>query len=60
MPKEKFKWNFYIDESGQHRWNKKSASNGETVGASTEGYVNKQDCIDNAVINGYKGRITIN
>ena len=43
-------WEIYLS-SGQWRWSRK-ASNGRTVGASTEAYVNKSDCIANARRNG--------
>ena len=46
------KWEFYKDRSSEWRW-RRTASNGRIVGASTEGYKNKQDCIDNAIRNGY-------
>ncbi|MGL1957306.1 MAG: DUF1508 domain-containing protein [Colwellia sp.] len=46
------KWTLNKDKSGEWRWNRK-ASNGNTVGASTEGYVNKSDCIANMKRNGY-------
>lgn len=44
-------WEVYKDRAGEWRWRRK-ASNGQTVGASTEGYKNKQDCIANARRNG--------
>jgi uncharacterized protein YegP (UPF0339 family) len=43
-------WEIY--QSGtQWRW-RRTASNGRTVGASTESYVSKSDCIANARRNG--------
>lgn len=39
------------DEKGEWRW-KRVCSNGECVGASTEGYKNKEDCVKNARRNG--------
>jgi uncharacterized protein YegP (UPF0339 family) len=47
-------WKFYQDNQKHWRW-QRIASNGRIVGASTEGYVNKSDCIANAQRNGYKG-----
>ena len=44
-------WEIYKDNSGDWRW-RRTASNGKIVGASTEGYVNKSDCIANAQRNG--------
>lgn len=48
------KWEFYKDNRGEWRW-RRTASNGCIVGASSEGYVNKADCIANARRNGYTG-----
>ncbi|PST85349.1 DUF1508 domain-containing protein [Photobacterium sp. NCIMB 13483] len=46
------KWEFYKDTSGEWRW-RRTASNGRIVGASSQGYVNRTDCVDNARRNGY-------
>jgi uncharacterized protein YegP (UPF0339 family) len=46
------KWLFYKSTSGDWRW-KRIAPNGEVVGASTEGYKNRKDCVANAERNGY-------
>ena len=46
------KWEFYKDNEGKWRW-RRIASNGRIVGASSEGYVNKLDCIANAKRHGY-------
>ncbi|WP_151991727.1 DUF1508 domain-containing protein [Sphingomonas aurantiaca] len=43
------RWDIY-QSSGWH-W-RRTATNGKIVGASTEGYVNKSDCISNAQRNG--------
>ena len=48
------KWEFYKDPAGKWRW-KRKAPNGKIVGASTEGYVNKRDCENNARRNGWPG-----
>lgn len=48
------KWEFYLDAKDEWRW-RRTASNGTIVGASTQGYVNKSDCIANARRNGYNG-----
>lgn len=48
------KWEFYKDKGGEWRW-RRTASNGRIVGASTQGYVNKSDCVENAKRNGYSG-----
>ncbi len=42
-------WEIY--KSDDWRW-RRTAPNGNIVGASTEGYVNKSDCIANAKRNG--------
>ena len=48
------KWNIYKDAKGEWRWSR-IASNGKTVGASTEGYKNREDCVANAKRKGYTG-----
>jgi len=47
------KWEFYTDDKGAWRW-RRIASNGRVVGASSEGYRNRADCIENAKRNGYQ------
>lgn len=54
MPQNNDIWEFYKDNEGQWRWRRK-ASNGRIVGASSQGYANKSDCIANAKRNGYIG-----
>lgn len=44
---KKDKIEIYQDKKGEFRW-KRIAVNGQNVGASSEGYVKKSDCIDNA------------
>ena len=48
----KDKWKIYKDEKGEWRWTRTSP-NGNIVGASSESYKNKLDCIANAERNGY-------
>jgi uncharacterized protein YegP (UPF0339 family) len=48
------KWEIYKDNAGEWRW-RRTASNGRIVGASSQGYVNRGDCLDNARRNGYEG-----
>jgi uncharacterized protein YegP (UPF0339 family) len=48
------KWDFYQDNQKQWRW-RRTASNGQIVGASSQGYANRVDCINNARRNGYTG-----
>jgi Uncharacterized conserved protein len=47
-------WEFYVDANGKWRW-RRTAANGNITGASTQGYVNKSDCVENARLNGYTG-----
>lgn len=47
------KWEFYKDNQDQWRW-RRTAPNGNIVGAATEGYVNKGDCEGNARRNGWE------
>lgn len=54
MNGEKDRWEFYKDAQGEWRW-RRIAPNGKIVGASTQGYKNKQDCKENARRHGYKG-----
>lgn len=46
------KWQIYEDRRGKWRW-RVTAENGEIVGASTQGYSLKKDCIGNARLFGY-------
>ncbi|PWD70110.1 MULTISPECIES: YegP family protein [Enterobacterales] len=48
------KWEIYKDNAGEWRW-RRTASNGNIVGAATQGYVNRVDCVANAKRNGYTG-----
>ncbi len=48
------RWEFYKDNANLWRW-RRTAPNGKIVGASTEGYVNRSDCVENARRNGYQG-----
>jgi len=44
-------WEVYKDASNEWRW-RRTASNGRIVGASSQGYANKSDCVANAKRNG--------
>jgi len=44
------KWEIYKNKD-EWRW-RRTAANGKIVGASTEGYENKSDCIENARLPG--------
>jgi uncharacterized protein YegP (UPF0339 family) len=46
------KWTLYKDKAGEWRWRRQSP-NGEIVAASSEGYKNYADMLDNAIICGY-------
>ncbi|MFH0883798.1 MAG: DUF1508 domain-containing protein [bacterium] len=48
------KWEYYRDKKKEWRWTR-TANNGEIVGAATEGYVRRIDCLRNAYRNGYEG-----
>jgi outer membrane protein OmpA-like peptidoglycan-associated protein/uncharacterized protein YegP (UPF0339 family) len=50
------KWEFYKDHENKWRW-RRTAPNGNIVGATTEGYVNKADCEGNARRNGWDGNL---
>ena len=41
------RWKIYKDKAGEWRW-RRFSKNGNNVGASSEGYHNKSDCIANA------------
>jgi len=47
-------WEIYTDKAGEHRW-RRTASNGERVGASSEGYSSRGACQGNAQRNGRRG-----
>lgn len=52
------KWEFYKDAGDKWRW-RRTAPNGNIVGASTEGYANKTDCEGNARRNGWNDDETV-
>ena len=45
-------WNFYRDKADEWRWRRTNA-NGEIVAASSEGYVNRAECVYNATLSGF-------
>jgi outer membrane protein OmpA-like peptidoglycan-associated protein/uncharacterized protein YegP (UPF0339 family) len=45
-------WEFYKDSEEKWRW-RRTAQNGNIVGAATQGYANKNDCEGNATRNGW-------
>ncbi len=51
---DKDKWEFYEDKKEEWRW-RRTAPNGEIVGASCEGYKKKSDCEKNAERNCWNG-----
>ena len=53
---DKGKCYIYKDNAGKWRW-RAVARNGKIVAGSTQGYVNKQDCINNAKMLGYSNCI---
>ncbi len=54
MSGENDSWECYKDPKGEWRW-RRTATNGRIVGASTEGYKNKADCIANMRRFGFRG-----
>jgi uncharacterized protein YegP (UPF0339 family) len=48
MAGERDKWEFYKDPQGEWRW-RRTATNGEIVGAATEGYKNRAMAVKNAM-----------
>lgn len=48
------KWQFYKDKSGKHRW-RRTATNKEIVGSSSESYRSSAACRENAKRNGFRG-----
>ena len=49
----KDRWEFYKDAKGEWRW-RRIAGNNRIVGASSEGYKNRKDCVANASRDGYE------
>lgn len=47
-------WEIEKDKHEEWRWTR-TAPNGRIVGAATEGYKNRTDCLANAQRNGYRG-----
>jgi uncharacterized protein len=54
MSNDKHKWEFYTDKAGKHRW-RRTATNGNIVGAACQGYASAKDAKENARLNGYTG-----
>jgi uncharacterized protein YegP (UPF0339 family) len=48
------KWEFYQDKAAKFRW-RRIASNGNVIGASSQGYVTLKDCVHNASLFAYAG-----
>ena len=49
----KDRWEFYKDAKNEWRW-RRTAGNNRIVGASSEGYKNRLDCVANASRNGFE------
>lgn len=45
---KKQEWEFYKDNRNEWRWRATYIPNGNIAGGSSEGYKNRQDCVDNA------------
>lgn len=54
MATKEHKWEFYQDKAAKFRW-RRIASNGNVIGASSQGYVTLKDCVHNASIFSYAG-----
>lgn len=54
------KWEFYTDKKGEWRWRRTCCSNGQVVGSSHEGYVQREDCEENAERHGWDKNKTCN
>lgn len=50
-------WQFYPDAGGDWRWRVRCVRSGEIIGASTEGYRRRRDCVKNARRLGYTGPV---
>ena len=50
------RWEIYKDARGEYRW-RRTASNGEIIGASSESYIRKLDAESNASRNGYSNQM---
>lgn len=50
-----YRWEFYTDAANKWRWRKISTVNGRIVGASSESFASKQNAMNNARLNGYRG-----
>ena len=48
-------WEFYQDNADEWRW-RRTATNGECVGAATEGFSSESSAQDNARLVGYEGQ----
>jgi uncharacterized protein YegP (UPF0339 family) len=55
MSSNNHKWEFYTDKAGKFRW-RRIASNGNIIGASSQGYASAKDAKENARLNGYEGK----
>ncbi|MBN9400379.1 MAG: DUF1508 domain-containing protein ['Candidatus Kapabacteria' thiocyanatum] len=51
-PAREWQWYLFKDTAGKFRWNCK-ADNGNIVYASSQGYVNRTDCVANATAIGF-------
>ena len=43
-------WKFYKGAGEKYRWSRQS-DNGNTIGASTQGYTSQENCKNNAIVN---------
>ena len=52
FPMSADRWEFYPDRSGKWRWKRIDGYNSKIVATSAEGFVEKDDCMNNANANG--------
>jgi uncharacterized protein YegP (UPF0339 family) len=53
MSNKNDRWEFYQDARKKWRW-RRAAANGRIIAASTEGYVKRSACVDNAKKSGFE------
>lgn len=59
MSHENDTWEFYQDDSDEYRW-RRTASNGQIVGAANESFSSEDAAADNARLQGYEGQFSDN
>ncbi|MEE9309716.1 MAG: helix-turn-helix domain-containing protein [Cocleimonas sp.] len=57
-PKPFDRFDFYKDSNNEWRW-RRTAKNGQIIGASVEGFKNRSSCIENAKQNGWQSALDL-